>query len=932
MKKTTTLRGKLFALVACVLLLAMCLAACTPDETSSDAGSESSETSQVTGQTAEHTVSVKTAGGMAMSEIKVDIYKDDTLADMIDFAKTGETGEVSFTLATGGNYAIVVSGAPKGYAVEKSYRFNGTHADIVLTSSLVTDEELSTATLGLGDVMYDFTVTATDGKEIKLSELLKTKDLVVLNFWYTTCSWCLTEFPIMDEVYKEYGDRMEFVALDPLDDKTAVERFQQEQGLSFPMASCPASWANTFGVTGYPTSVFIDRYGVITLVESGAITSKRPFLCAFDHFLAENYKQKLCAGGIGELVTQVKPTYTMDSSESIGELINGGDIEVTYRPETEDDNAEYIWPFIAGEKLGKDALYASNKGVDDSYAILYADVTLKKGQAVGFDYIASSERFADIMFVIVNDVDVYQISGVTEKDEWKTCYPCVADEDGVYEIALCFMKDTDTAEGDDTVYISNMRVVDAKDIDADTFLPRQAATTADGETYNYVDIFFNESDGYYHVGSENGPLLLADLMGYTPFAEELTVYDIVYNGNADKDGVSLYNYVKDGGLGMVKYFSYASNSGLNGVCTVNKELAEMLKQVAEVAGFDRTENEWLKICKYYAVYGPSGAQLQDPIKGLAPFCAFKTVVGKDVETNCFLYDRAIIPRGLLSEFVPEVSGVYRFTSKSDYQDGIDAWLFDENGDIMYTYEHDERMYLDDKNCSLVYYMEAGKPYYVNMAYWDVYATGTIYYDVEYLAPTFELFRMASPGYFTYDSDATGDTMYDVIAGGITPVLKDGLYYDSEDGSLIYADFTGLTAVFGSSIVEMIEMNGFDFSKSETDAEIISYLKKNDNDVEKTIEYLKELWGEDYEANVEVYQLDDVFDGIYHGDGEDLTEEIRSYVDQIDKSEHTERNGCVVVDERLAEILQQLMDKYTFDGVDNSWLKVCYYYDYLGPAN
>ncbi|MBQ3153718.1 MAG: redoxin domain-containing protein, partial [Clostridia bacterium] len=594
MKKTTTLRGKLFAFVACVLLLAMCLAACTPDETSSDAGSESSETSQVTGQTAEHTVSIKTAGGMAMSEIKVDIYKDDTLADMLDFAKTGETGEVSFTLATGGNYAIVVSGAPKGYVVEKSYRFDGTHADIVLTSSLVTDEELSTATLGLGDVMYDFTVTATDGKEIKLSELLKTKDLVVLNFWYTTCSWCLTEFPIMDEVYKEYGDRMEFVALDPLDDKTAVERFRQEQGLSFPMASCPASWANTFGVTGYPTSVFIDRYGVITLVESGAITSKRPFLCAFDHFLAENYKQKLCTEGIGELVTQVKPTYTMDSSEAIGELINSGDIDVTYRPETEDDNAEYIWPFIAGEKLGKDALYASNKGVDDSYAILYADVTLKKGQAVGFDYIASSERFADIMFVIVNDVDVYQISGVSESEEWRTCYPCVADEDGVYEIALCFMKDTDTAEGDDTVYISNMRVVDAKDIDADTFLPRQAATTTDGETYSYVDIFYNENDGYYHVGSENGPLLLADLMGYTPFAEELTVYDIVYNGNADKDGVSLYNYVKDGGLGMVKYFSYASNSGLNGVCTVNKELAEMLKQVAEVAGFDGTENEWLK--------------------------------------------------------------------------------------------------------------------------------------------------------------------------------------------------------------------------------------------------------------------------------------------------------------------------------------------------
>ena len=33
-------------------------------------------------------------------------------------------------------------------------------------------------------------------------------------------------------------------------------------------------------------------------------------------------------------------------------------------------------------------------------------------------------------------------------------------------------------------------------------------------------------------------------------------------------------------------------------------------------------------------------------------------------------------------------------------------------------------------------------------------------------------------------------------------------------------------------------------------------------------------------------------------------------------------------ERRNEILQQLMDKFTFQGVEQSWLKVCYYYDSL----
>ena len=911
---------RVLALLVSVLMLVPFFAAC--DKNGDDVSGADSQS----GETGVYSVYLSTIGGMPMSEVDVYIYKDAEKTDLVDASKTNSEGSVTFNLEKGIEYAIDIPNPPKGYSVDSSYRFNGDSATIKLTSSLINDEELSAATVGVGDVMYDFTVMTADGNEITLSEILETKKLVVLNFWYTTCSWCLEEFPIMNEVYEDYKDDVEIIALDPMDDIASVKTFQEQQRLSFPMASCPASWAAIFGVQGYPTSVFIDRYGVVCLVEAGAITSKRPFISAFDHFTAENYKQKLCVNGVGDLVTQIEPDVTMDTSENISAILNNGEIEVTYRAETEDENAKYIWPFIAGNKAGRECLYASNKEIDSSYAIIYADVTLKAGQALGFDYIASSEKFSDILYVIVNDDDVYQISGTADNEAWQSCYPCVAEADGVYEIALCFMKDGDTAEGDDTVYISNMRVIDAKDIDVDTYLPRYCATTENGFDYTYSEIIFNESDGYYHVGSKNGPLLLANLMNYSLFNEEMSVYDIVYNGGADKDGVSLYD--KENGLGMVNYFSYASNSNLNGLCTVNKELAEMLKQVDEVAGFDSAdENEWLKICMYYEVFGPNNSQLQDPIKGLATFSAYEATLGKNVKTNVFTYERAIIPRGLLAEFTPSKSGVYRFTSKSDYADGIDAWLFDENGQIIYTYEHDERLFDDPINCSIVYYMEAGTSYYVNMAFWDVYETGTIPYDVEFLGGSYELFRLASPGYFTYDSDATGDVMYDIIAGGITPVLKNGKYYDSLDNSLIYADFMGITPIFDQSIAQMIEMGGFDFSKSETDGEIIAYLKQNDNDVDKTIEYLKKLWGSDYDANVELYQIEDVFEGRFHGAGKDYTEEIRGYLSKVEKSGATD--GCVVVDERLAELLQMLMDKYTFEGVENSWLKVCYYYDHLG---
>ena len=97
--------------------------------------------------------------------------------------------------------------------------------------------------------------------------------------------------------------------------------------------------------------------------------------------------------------------------------------------------------------------------------------------------------------------------GTDENPRWETCYPWVALEDGVYEVAICYAKDGSNNAGDDTIYIDNMRVVDQSEIQVETFIPRQAAVEQADGTYKYVEVVYNEADGYYHVGSENGPLL-----------------------------------------------------------------------------------------------------------------------------------------------------------------------------------------------------------------------------------------------------------------------------------------------------------------------------------------------------------------------------------------------------------------------------------------
>ncbi len=913
------LKRVLSMLLAVALVLGLVGCAGTSEETTPS-------TEAQTGEKVTYTVTVESAGGMPMEGLDIYVYADESLSELKQFGKTDASGKAEISLAKADGYVAVVSGAPKGYHVNASYPLTGGKTQIVLKSSLIQDGNLADAQLGLGDVMYDFTVKDANGEEITLSKMLEEKDMVLLNFWYTTCSWCLKEFPYMEEAYQIYQENVGIIALNPYESNDVIKPFQENNNLSFNMASCPGSWSNSFGVTGYPTSIVVDRYGVICLIEAGGLTSITPFRNTFDHFTGEEYDQKLCPGGIADLSVAVKPTFTMPSSDEMAEVLSQGGVEITYTPAKGSDS-EYSWPFVLGEKDGEQVAYASNQGIDSSYAILYANVALDVGQAFCFDYHASCASGSDILYVIVNGDDIYQISGVAEAGEWKTCYPWVAQYAGVYEVALCYLKDSGDAEGDDTVYVKNFRAVDSAKIDAPSYIPRQAATSEDGFEFTYVDIVFNTADGYYHVGSENGPLLLATLNETSQFNEEKSVLQMISDGDVVVNG---HNYYDD----ILPYCSYASNSSLFGVCTVNYELGEYLKIVAKEAGFDDDDNEWLKICRYFDAYGTNGVQLTDPIAGLAPFSAFEAKLGKNIETNCITYDRTIIPRGLFAKFVPTTSGVYRITSRTDTNSSLEGWIFDKDMKELMVYEMDERTYADQNNVSMVYYMEAGVEYYIDICYWDLYETGTIYYDIEYEAASKEHFRLASPGYFTYDADATGETMYYTIAGGVKPVLKDGKYYvdlgDGKLGSLLYADFSGITPIFNMPLQQMIDKGGFDFSKDENDETILQYMSQNDNDPDKTRTYLKELWGSDYAANAEEYKVEDVLKGKYHGKGEDLTEQARAYVSKM-ATDPVERQGCVVVDEALGALLQKLMDKYTFKGVDHSWTKVCYYYDYLGPS-
>ena len=977
---------KILSKVLCLLLalsMVLSMAACGSDPTGTQPSTTTGSTAE--GERETYFVTVKTEGGMPLPDIGVYIYTDSDTGDLKKASNTNANGQATFEMPAASNYVAVLSGVPAGYDVQKFYTFSGNSCVIILKSALIQGETVSNAKFDVGSIMYDFTVTDPDGNVITLSEALKENKMVMLNFWFADCTWCVEEFPFVEEVYQQYSDRMEIIALNPYPTDTDADVVQMASrlGLSFPMAKCdPGFNVSCFGSSGYPTSVFIDRYGMVALIISGAFPNKYTMETLVRYFTADDYSQKIITS-IDDVVSTIKPTDKLDASawldsDAMSALINKGDLNITYRHEEDVEDAEYTWPFIAGEKNGVPCLMSSNKEVDSSFAILYADVELKAGQAIGFDYICSSEQAMDALHVIVNDEAIYTISGNGDDTTWKTCYPWVATEDGVYEVALCYIKDGSVNGGDDTVYITNMRVVDQSEIKTATYIPHQAAVEQADGSYVYADIFYNEADGYYHVGSENGPLLLANLMGYTQLAEDDYLYNMAVNGMFVIDG---HDYLEE----LVEFANYASNAKLTGYCTVNKELAELLAILDDVIGFDGHELEWLKLCKYYNTYGTE-TQLEDPIKGLAIFSAQTAVVGNgwyNAETgeysayNCFYYNGTpILPRGYMAKFVPEKSGVYHIKSKNTSAMGVNGWIFDANRDVLEESSNDYRYFQDMGEVNMIIYMEAGEAYYIDIAFWDMYEVGYISFSIDYIGKSYDLFRLASPPTFTYLLDDNGDLIYDangnivseLISGGIDVVLdKDGYYrhdlgLDANGnqiyGSYIYAEFTGITAVISKAIATvplynedgtvkrdengnivyhkgLVDSGAFDFTISEYDDYVLIYIEMNNGDLEATDAQLRQIWGEDYDEYAAIYKLEEIYDayrgqGSYHGTGVDETEAIRPYLNKI--INNGKEDGCVKVDAKLAELLQKLMDKYTFKGVDNAWLKLCYYYEYLGPQN
>jgi len=119
----------------------------------------------------------------------------------------------------------------------------------------------------------DFTVLDNDGNEVRLSDYYGKP--VVLNFWATWCYYCKVEMPDFNRAYAEYPD-VQFLMVNATDGVNetveSAKAYVSEEGYDFEIFfDTDYDAINSYGVTGFPTTFFIDEKGDLVTYSRGMI-------------------------------------------------------------------------------------------------------------------------------------------------------------------------------------------------------------------------------------------------------------------------------------------------------------------------------------------------------------------------------------------------------------------------------------------------------------------------------------------------------------------------------------------------------------------------------------------------------------------------------------------------------------------------------------
>lgn len=122
----------------------------------------------------------------------------------------------------------------------------------------------STANTGLriGSPAPNFNLTLSDNKQLLLADMKNKKPLIIL----ATFAGCgPTEGQALTQIQKDYGDKVQIVAVDILDSEpvSALTQYDQENGITIPVAGYDKTMVSAYGLTRPDMTFIINKQGTL---------------------------------------------------------------------------------------------------------------------------------------------------------------------------------------------------------------------------------------------------------------------------------------------------------------------------------------------------------------------------------------------------------------------------------------------------------------------------------------------------------------------------------------------------------------------------------------------------------------------------------------------------------------------------------------------
>ncbi|MEP2280294.1 TlpA disulfide reductase family protein [Maribacter sp.] len=93
--------------------------------------------------------------------------------------------------------------------------------------------------------------------------------VIFISYWATWCPPCIAELPGIQELYKDYGGKVNFILLTQ-EEPEKVQRFIKKKGYELPIYFPQMQAPNVLYENSIPTNYVIDTAGKIIIKETGA--------------------------------------------------------------------------------------------------------------------------------------------------------------------------------------------------------------------------------------------------------------------------------------------------------------------------------------------------------------------------------------------------------------------------------------------------------------------------------------------------------------------------------------------------------------------------------------------------------------------------------------------------------------------------------------